>query len=90
MDQGISKLGGGVPGGEEFLDLRFALLPLHTYPMFLLEARVVNNIPGTYYKHCILTKINVKTSPFFKGGGGRAGPGSAFASIPEVHVHTCI
>ena len=31
--------GGGLrgPGAVEFLDLRFALMPLLTYPMFLLE-----------------------------------------------------
>ena len=35
-DPGISKHGQG-PGAVEFLDLRFALMPLHTYPMILLE-----------------------------------------------------
>ena len=31
------KTGGGRgPGAVEFLDLRFALMPLHTYPIFLL------------------------------------------------------
>ena len=29
--------GGGGLGAVEFLDLRFVLMPLHTYPMFLLE-----------------------------------------------------
>ena len=29
--------GGRGPGAVEFLDLRFALMHLHTYPMFLLE-----------------------------------------------------
>ena len=32
-DLGISKR---VGGAVEFLDLRFALMPLHTYPIFLL------------------------------------------------------
>ena len=31
------KTGGRGPGAAEFLDLKFALIPLHTYPMFLLE-----------------------------------------------------
>ena len=30
-------VGGGGPGAVELLDLRFALMPLHTHPMFLLE-----------------------------------------------------
>ena len=30
-------VGGGRSGAVELLDLRFALMPLHTYPMFLLE-----------------------------------------------------
>ena len=37
---GIKNLkpgGGGGPGAVEFFDLRFALMPLYTYPMFLLE-----------------------------------------------------
>ena len=29
--------GGGGHGAVEFLDLRFALMSLHTYTMFLLE-----------------------------------------------------
>ena len=37
-DPGISKRGGGRgPGAVELFDLRFALMPLYTYPMFLLE-----------------------------------------------------
>ena len=31
------KRGGGGRSAVEFLDLRFALMPLHTYPLFLLE-----------------------------------------------------
>ena len=31
------KTGGRGPGAVEFFDLRFALMPLYTYPMFLLE-----------------------------------------------------
>ena len=32
------KTGGGRgPGAVEFFDLRFALMPLYTYPMFVLE-----------------------------------------------------
>ena len=42
-DPGISKRGRGGPGAVDFLDLRFALMPLHTYPMFLLE-EVMNDI----------------------------------------------
>ena len=36
-DPGISKQGRGL-GAVEFLDLRFALMPLHTYPLYLLES----------------------------------------------------
>ena len=39
-DPGISqngKGGGRGPGAVEFLDPRFALIPLHTYLMFLFE-----------------------------------------------------
>ena len=35
--QEFQNRGWGGPGAVEFLDLRFALMPLHTYPMFLLE-----------------------------------------------------
>ena len=31
------KTGGRGPGAIEFFDLRFALMPLYTYPMFVLE-----------------------------------------------------
>ena len=31
------KTGGRGPGAVELFDLRFALMPLYTYPMFLLE-----------------------------------------------------
>ena len=74
----IFKKGGG-GGAVEFLDLSFALMLLHTYPVFV--RRVVNNIQivntacWLKSKYLLIYNENLQKQVlfFFQRGGGAAG-----------------
>ena len=41
----------------EFLDLRFALMLLHTYPMFLLDIHIVNTACWLKSKYLLISRV---------------------------------